>query len=275
MKLSAFADEISPDINKQIAVLHEADIRAVDLRSVDGVNVLDFTDDAAASYAAALQSAEIDVAAIGSPIGKVPIDTPVQEQTARFERAVALAHRFNTTNIRIFSFYRAAGREAPPAQYREDVLARLGEMTERARAEGITLLHENDVDLYGDTVARCLDLLNAIDDPHFRAAFDPANFILSGEEPYPAAYESLRPWIAAVHVKDAHPGGPVVPAGEGIARWQEISRALKASGYDGYLALEPHLAAAGQLGGFSGPDRFRVAARSLKELLALVGWQPE
>lgn len=275
MKLSAFADEISPDINKQIAVLHDQEIRAIDLRSVDGVNVLDFTDDQAAANAAALRSAGISVAAIGSPIGKVAIDSPTDEQAARFERAIALAHQFGTPFIRVFSFYPPAGRELAAADYREGVIARLREMTERAGSEGITLLHENDVDLYGDTVERSVDLLQTIKDPHFRAAFDPANFILSGEEPYPTAYEALRPWIAGVHVKDALPGGPVVPAGDGIARWKEILAGLQASGYDGYLALEPHLATAGQFSGFSGPDRFRLAVRSLRDLLAAVGWQPD
>lgn len=274
MRLSAFADEISPDVNKQIAVLHDLDIHFVDLRKVDGVKVLDLTDEQVDDVLEAFSSAGIVVAAIGSPIGKVPIDTPLEQQRASFDRAVTLAHRFGTPFIRIFSFYPPTGHEITAADYRDRVVARLREMTERARSNNVVLLHENDVDLYGDTVERCLDLLQTIDDPHLRSVFDPANFILSGEEPYPTAYNALRSWIRGVHVKDALPGGPVLPAGEGVARWTEILQHLKGDGYDGFLALEPHLAEAGQFSGFSGPDRFAAAARSLREALAAADWEP-
>jgi sugar phosphate isomerase/epimerase len=46
------------------------------------------------------------------------------------------------------------------------------------------------------------------------------------------------------------------------------SPALRDSGFEGYLSLEPHLARAGRFGGFSGADGFRRAARALRALLA-------
>jgi sugar phosphate isomerase/epimerase len=273
IRLSAFADEISPDINKQIAVLHDRNIHWLDLRSVDGINVLDLSDEQVLSITRALRSSGIGVASIGSPLGKVPIDRPIAEQNARFDRAVQLAHDFGTPFIRIFSFYPPAGADVTPATYRDEAISRLRLMTDRARGEDIILLHENDIDLYGDTVERCRDVLQAVADPHLRAVFDPANFILAGEQPYPAAYDVLRPWIMGVHVKDALPGGRVVPAGEGIADWPAILRHLEEDGYDGFLALEPHLADAGRFSGFSGPDRFLTATQALTKLLDEQGWE--
>jgi sugar phosphate isomerase/epimerase len=275
IRISAFADEISPDLGEQIAVLQSLGIRHLDLRSVDGVNVLDLSDAQVRNISGRLQAAGMQIVAIGSPIGKTPIDAPAGEHERKFERALELAHRFQTRFVRVFSFYPPAGVPAPPEEWRDEALARLRTMTDRARAEDIVLLHENEKGIYGDTVGRCVDLLSSISDPHLRAAFDPANFIQCGQEPYPSAYEALRPWLAAVHVKDARPDGQVVAAGDGTARWPEILRHLHADGYQGFLSLEPHLERAGRLGGYSGPERFRHAARALISLLDAEGWQYE
>jgi 3-dehydroshikimate dehydratase len=82
----------------------------------------------------------------------------------------------------------------------------------------------------------------------------------------------LRPWLAYVHVKDALPDGRVVAAGEGNANWLAFLERLRTDGYDGFFALEPHLAAAGHLGGFSGPELFHHAAQALRGLLESMRW---
>jgi sugar phosphate isomerase/epimerase len=79
-----------------------------------------------------------------------------------------------------------------------------------------------------------------------------------------------------VQVKDAlMASGEVVPAGQGDGQVRETVAALRDSGFAGFFSLEPHLAQAGPMGGFSGPDGFRRAAQALKELLAElhVPWQ--
>jgi sugar phosphate isomerase/epimerase len=272
--LSAFADEISPRLDEQIAVLRAEGIRHLDLRSVDDINVLDLDGRQVTAIKQTLAEGGVRVAAIGSPIGKVPIDSPWSEHFARFERALALARELATPFVRIFSFYPPAGSpESPPSEYRAEVLARLRAMTERAQSDGVVLLHENEKDIYGDTVERCVDLLETIGQPNLRAAFDPANFIQCGQEPFPTAYEALEPWISQVHVKDALADGRIVPAGEGVARWPEIVRRLQEDGYDGVFTLEPHLSAAGQYRGFSGPDLFRRASAALEGLLDAAGWE--
>jgi len=275
IRLSAFADEISADRDEQITVLHSENIHFLDLRGVWGTNVLDLTDQQAAEIRRSLNAHKIGVAAIGSPIGKVPIDSSFDEHLERFERAIKLAQFFQTPFIRIFSFYPPLGAagSSDPAAWRDEVLRRLRELTARAHAAGVTLLHENEKDIYGDTIARCVDLLKSIADPHFQAILDPANFIQCGQTPYPDAYEALRPWLSYVHVKDALADGSVVPAGEGIAHWPELLQRLREDGYDGFFALEPHLSAAGQYGGFSGPDLFRRASQALQQMLRTMNWE--
>ena len=211
----------------------------------------------------------------------MPIDHPFAEHLHRFERAITLARALDAPFIRIFSFYppaaamgahAAATRSIDPSAYRDDVLSRLREMTARARAAGMTLLHENEAGIYGDTIDRCVDLLRGIDDARLQATFDPANFIYGGQVPFPDGYDALRPWVRQVHVKDARPDGSVVPVGAGAGRWPDLLRRLRADGYDGFLALEPHLALAGQYGGFSGPDLFRKASQALQQMLRAMDW---
>jgi len=313
IRLSAFADEISANLDEQIAVLRSENIHFIDLRGVWNTNVLDLTDQQITEIQQKLDAHGIGVSAIASPIGKVPIDTPFGEHLQRFERAIALAQFFKTPFIRIFSFYPPAAIEdasthtqtadvesnttialmsdasdtnvtnvtngekdlVDPARWRDEVLRRLRELTIQARNANLILLHENEKDIYGDTIARCTDLLQSINDPHFQAILDPANFIQCDQIPYPNAYLELRPWLRYMHVKDALADGTVVAAGEGVARWPEILRQLHTDGYEGFFSLEPHLALSGQYQGFSGPDLFRRASQALQQLLKSIDWKRE
>ncbi len=278
IRLSAFADEIAANLDAQIMVLQSEHIHAIDLRSMWGVNVLDLSDQQVAQIQQTLAAHNIQVAAIASPLGKVPIDSQFAASQQRFERALELAQTLHTPFIRIFSFYPPASHdiEAPFdhwADWRDEVLTRLQSMTQRAHEVGITLIHENEKAIYGDTIERCLDLMNAISDTHFQAAFDPANFIQCAQVPYPGGYTKLHPWIDYMHVKDALANGAVVAAGEGEAHWPDLLQHLRQDGYDGFFSLEPHLAAAGQYQGFSGPALFKRASQAFQGLLRDMQWE--
>lgn len=43
--LSAFADEVSPEFDRQIAALHRKHIPLMEIRGVDGKGILDLTDE--------------------------------------------------------------------------------------------------------------------------------------------------------------------------------------------------------------------------------------
>jgi 3-dehydroshikimate dehydratase len=273
IRLSAFADEISPDLDEQIAVLHDQRIHLVELRSAWDTNVLDLTDAQVTRILERFEEEGISVSAIGSPLGKVPVDVPLADELQRLERAIELTQRFGASMIRIFSFYPPSDSlRREPSAYRDGVMERLSRMAGLAEGSGVTLVHENDTDLYGDTVERCLDVLQTVRSSSLKSAFDPANFIVSGEVPYPDAYDALSPWLAHVHVKDARPDRTVVAAGEGVARWPELLERLRSDGYDGAFSLEPHLVAAGRYRGFSGPDLFRHASQAFGGMLRRMDW---
>lgn len=272
--LTGFADEISPELDQQLDTLAAEEMKFLELRGAWGTNVLKLSDEQVARVKADLAARGIGVSSIGSPIGKIGIADDFAPHLDAFRRALHVAHELDAPFIRIFSFFIPAGDD--PASHRGAVLDRMGQLVRAAEGSGITLVHENEKEIYGDIPSRCLDLLAAIDSPILRAAWDPANFVQCGVRPHQEGYESLRPYIAYVHIKDSTLGsGQVVLAGQGDGELRTTIAALRDSGFDGFFSLEPHLASAGKFSGFSGPDLFRTAVQAFKGLLTeqKIAWQ--
>ncbi len=272
--LSGFADEISDDPAEQLAVLAAESITHLELRSAWSVNVADFTAGQLTAFRAVTEAAGVRVSAIGAPIGKVPVGAPIAPELERMRRVAGTAAGLGTALVRVFSFYIPAGE--PPQRYRAQVIDQMGALTRIAEEAGVTLCHENEKGIYGDAPQRCADLIASVGSPALRATFDAANFVQCGFQPFTEAYPLLRPYLEYLQVKDARAAdGEVTPAGEGDGQVRETLRALRDSGFSGFMSLEPHLALAGRAGGFSGPDKFRQAAQALKRLLddLSIGWQ--
>jgi sugar phosphate isomerase/epimerase len=268
--LSGFADEISPDPREQLATLAAESMTHLELRSAWSVNVADLSSAQRAALRAMLDDAGVGVSAIGSPIGKVPLDAPFGPELERMRRVAGTARELGTTIVRVFSFFVPPGE--PPDRHRAEVIGRMAALAEIAAGQGLVLAHENEKEIFGDTPARCADLITAVDSPALRATFDAANFVQCGVRPFSEAYGLLRPYLVYLQVKDAIAAtGEVVPAGRGDGQVRETLAALRDSGFDGFMSLEPHLARTGRFGGFSGPEGFTLAARSLKSILNDVG----
>ncbi len=265
--LSGFADEISPDPGEQLAVLAAESISHLELRSAWSTSVADLGDAELARFRRALDDAGVQVSAIGSPIGKIPVEAPLGPELARMRRIADVADLFGTRIVRVFSFF--LKKEEPPGRHRAQVIDRMRALASIAEERGLVLAHENEKEIYGDRPERCADLIAAVGSPALRATFDAANFVQCGVRPQDEAYPLLRPYLVYLQLKDALAAtGEVVPAGQGDGQVRETLAALRDSGFEGYVSLEPHLALAGRHGGFSGPDGFRVAAQALKSLLA-------
>jgi sugar phosphate isomerase/epimerase len=274
-RLSAFGDEISDDLDVQLQVLRSLSIGYLELRGVWGKNVLNLDDDEVGRLAKTVDDAGMAVSAIGSPIGKSPITQPLEQELANLQRIFAIADQVGTRLVRVFSFYPPQAPDAAwtEAQLVEESISRLATMTAEAERAGIQLVLENESGIVGDTVARCKQLMAAIPSNNLAFAWDPANFVHVGEKAAVTdGWEALGPRTRHVHIKDYRmANGEVVPAGEGDGQFELLLSRLRDAGYQGYLALEPHLAFAGHSSGFSGPEGMVRAAEALRALLAKVG----
>jgi len=274
--LSAFADEISPDPQVQIDVLKACNVRHIEFRSILSTNVLALSDLQIQEFKSLLDREGFKLSAIGSPIGKYPIDQPLEPHLEKFQRAIELCKVFDTPNIRIFSYYPPAG--APDhgfdwSPWRDEVISRMKKHAEIAEKAGVVLFHENEHRIFGDSPMRLLELHRSIPVPTLRAAFDPANFVFCGYDPW-AGWENVKPFVSHLHIKDWKTGekhGAL--AGEGDGQMERIIGDAVKREYDGFATLEPHLLGGGPTGGVTGPELFPKAIEAFRDVLKKVGGQ--
>lgn len=94
-------------------------------------------------------------------------------------------------------------------------------------------------------------LVSQCDPDHIGVLFDPGNMVHEGFEDFKMGLELLGPYLAHVHVKNAHwkssgqrKDGTLewksdwAPMTEGIVNFTEVFNHLKSVGYDGYLGIE-------------------------------------
>ena len=266
--ISAFADEHSETLAGQISALQSFGISHIELRFLDGKNVAELTAPEAKAAKALLDDGGIRVSAIGSPLGKINLadDFPAHLEKAR--QVFASANIFEADKLRMFSFYLHEGKTRQ--ECRGEVIDKLGALLELADSFGVTLCHENEALIYGESPESCLDLLNAFGG-RLRCVFDMGNFLLEGHAPYPYAYALLKQYIAYFHIKDALSAGAIVPAGHGEACIREILHAYREEFQtDVLLSIEPHLqtfSGLNQLVGktFDNPYKFESAQIAFAE----------
>ncbi|MBE6611368.1 MAG: sugar phosphate isomerase/epimerase [Ruminococcaceae bacterium] len=233
--LSAFADEYSPEFDVQLSMLCEHGFTHIEPRFLLGKNVAALTEAEAREVKEKLAMAGIRVSAIGSPLGKIKLSDDFAAHLDLTRRVCETANILGTKNVRMFSFYPADGKMI--ADCRDEVLDKLSQMLDIASEAGVTLCHENEAEIYGESPEACLDLLTAL--PKLRCVFDMGNFVLGGYNPMDA-YKLLRDHIEYFHIKDALYAGAIVPPGRGEAQIGEIIKAFAAE-KDVIVTLEPHL----------------------------------
>ena len=278
MKIYAFADEASAKIDEQITALKENGLEGLEIRNVDGVNVAEISDSKAKEVKAKMDKSGLTVWSIGSPIGKIDIESgDFALHTEKFKRTLEIAEILGAKNIRLFSFF--IPKDKNPDDYKEEVIKRHSVFCEIAKGTGITLCHENEKGIYGDTPERCLEIFKAL--PEIKAIFDPANYVQCTVDTL-KAWEVLKPYVKYLHIKDSLSDGNIVPAGKGIGNVKNIIDGYKAMGGE-ELTLEPHLmefdglkgleqegdkSAVGELVKYSSNEEaFKAGADALKSLL--------
>jgi len=235
--LSAFADEAAQDLEGQIQALITNKVPGIELRTVDSVNVADFDSTMTARVKTAFDQASLKVHCLATPLGKVQIDSPLESELERLKRLSQTAHALDCQRLRIFSFYVPAGRAA---EYRDEVMMRLERLIEVADAEGVRMFHENEKDIYGDILERCVDIHQTFQSK-LGAILDPANYIQVGSDPL-QAFKALDAWIEYLHIKDCRRSdGHIVAAGKGDGQIAEILNLFLANHNRQSIAIEPHL----------------------------------
>lgn len=235
---------------------------AAELRVVNGKNIMDLSEDELKRVKEQLDAAGISVISIASPLLKCvlpnspPLDSRFQhdvfaskhtyeDQERLGEHAFKLATFFGAKIIRVFSYWRTV----EPSACTEAIVQDLRKLADLAIAEDLTIGLENEHACNVGTAAESKVVLDAVEHPNLKLVWDPANALVSGEDPVPHGYNLLpKSRIVHVHAKDCHMEGekPVWgPLGTRAVRWKEQVAALLEDGYKGYLSLETHWAGPG------------------------------
>ena len=236
--LSAFSDEYADGLEEQCKALNSFGISYMEMRGVNGKNVSTLTKAEILEVKRTLLDYGIKVSSIGSPLGKIKLDGDVAAHLDVAKRIFEMANELDTSYIRMFSFYLPDGKGRE--ECRGQVCDELEKLIVLAQKYEVTLCHENEALIYGESPEKCLELVEYFDGK-LKCVFDMGNFVLDGYNPLDA-YKLLEKYVEYFHIKDALYAGAIVPAGKGEAQIKEILDLYKAMGKkDTFITLEPHL----------------------------------
>jgi L-ribulose-5-phosphate 3-epimerase len=256
-RTAAITDEFSPDLDIALRSMAEVGMTGAELRMVFGKNIADLTDEELDRAIAMVHGAGMEIVSIASPLLKCTLpDAP--EVDARFQQdSFAAVHRFEDQPrltarvfeiagrtgakiVRVFSYWRTVQPEA----CFDRVVEALGRLADQAASHGVTIGMENEFACNVATGAETARVLAALDHPNLKVVWDPANALVSGENPFPEGYARVPiARIVHVHAKDCrvHDHKPEFgPVGEMGIDWRGQVAALVRDGYTGWISLETH-----------------------------------
>lgn len=312
--LSGFGDEAANQktAEQQFVAFAALGLEYYSLRFIDagnGIkNVMQLTKQEITKIRHLENEYELNVATIGSPIGKVKLKDVEDGTKNRYvpfkkyltedvNRVCELAHAFETKLIRGFSFYHPRGTD--PREHLAQVVDQLGQIAETCHRSDLTFGLEVEANLVGQTGELMAEIHRQVNHPALLMIFDAANVITQGfsaDEVF-QQYLKMKKGLGWIHIKDYRHAEPMqrtghideealkhfVPADMGDSGHEVILRdfrdhlpalekKLKRRGIPGvFVDLEPHVKGGGQFGGFSGPDGLGVALRGLCRVLDYVG----
>lgn len=236
--LSAFADEYDDNFLEQLKALNGYGINNIEIRGVNGKNISTLNAEEIKEVKKQLKDYNIKVSSIGSPLGKIKLNGDMKEHINLARHVFEIANELQTENVRAFSFYPPEGRNINDCK--EDVFSAIDKLLTVAKEYGVTVCHENEAGIYGESGENCLEIMKAFNGK-IKTVFDMGNFALFKHDPI-KAYSLLKPYIKYFHIKDAMSVGAIVPPGKGEAKIYEIlSDYIKEAKEDVVVTLEPHL----------------------------------
>ena len=252
LTICLITDEVSPSLDAGLAFAREEGIGTIDLRVVDGRNVLALSRDELADAARRVRAAGLTVSCICTPLlkwsppGKTARTEGDQFGFALGERAprelyaqaFAAADILGARNLRIFSYLAYDGyRLDDLRQPIDDLLALADKFDMKLHVENEGVCNIGGFD-------ELEALVSAYRHPRLRALPDIANAYRSSKPPLAADLARLLPFADMLHIKDySNAAGRFVAVGEGdipIARL--LAETLPAREAPLTLTIETHAA---------------------------------
>ncbi len=242
LDIGVVTDEISRDLRESLGYCREWGLRRLELREGSAARFPRFTPEEIGLIEEA-RSQGYDITAVSPGILKTHADNTAQirqELEDVLPRSIDLALRFECPLIIVFGCERYANE---PDSNRMLAMKAFETAAERAAADGLTIVIENEPDFWVDRPAEEAAMLAEIGHPNLRANWDPANSHWGGYLPDRDGFEALAPFIANVHVKDFTPDDPKVPwrpVGQGKTPWTDYLSWISDLTKVGHITIETH-----------------------------------
>lgn len=238
LALAAIGDEIGPSLPEMLSFCDENDVRRLDMRTVDGRNLMGITLEEVAAIARQLKAAGITVPTFVSPVlkwpapGKAPaggkvdfaFDPATCPSSDPLAHAFAVAEALGAPRIRVFSHLRYPGFLA------EDLIPPMRRLFDLAHDFDITIEVENEPVCNVGSIAELAAYFATlpVPSPYLRPLVDIGNSWSIGQPPTDEQIASLAPMVDLIHLKDRDFGARrTVPLGDGQVPWaMELKRLL-------------------------------------------------
>lgn len=252
MYFTGIADEAGLAVEKQIEAHKLLGWNHVEVRNIPGGNFAEVDD---ATWQAAYEKfteAGLAVSCFGSGIGNWarPITGDFQKDIDDLARAIPRMQKCGCKYIRIMSWTNADGTVSDE-DWHDEALRRLKQLAGMAADGGVILGHENCSGYFGQTPERMAKMIEEVGSPALGIVYDTGNPVGHEGEVWDY-YTKCKPHTVYVHIKDGRLGAPgeehYAFPGEGEGMVREVIADLIASGYDGGISIEPHMAAQVHLG---------------------------
>jgi sugar phosphate isomerase/epimerase len=251
-RLGILTDEVSDDFTEALEWCSKRGLKHVEIRSVNGTNVLDLPPAEVARVSGEIRRRGFSVSALATPLFKCALDPSrktvpgdlfgakeegLDAHFSRLPSAFQTAREMGTNRLRIFSFW----REAEPRKYLAEVSRHLQRAAEAAERAGLELLLENENACNGGYADEVAEIVERVESPALRVLWDPGNETYGGRVAFPDGYARVMDLVAHVHLKDAvvEGGKPrCVPIGSGRTDVRGQIQALERNGYGGVYTIE-------------------------------------
>ena len=259
IQFTGISDEAGNALATQIQATRDLGWKHMEMRNVEvpgyaNGNLHDIPEPAFEQFTADLAAADLSIAAFGSSIANwaSQITDPFEVTLERVERAIPRMRCLGTRFVRVMSYAVLKDESGAdlPDQMDAERFRRLREIKSRFDDAGLIMVHENCMNYGGMSISHALRTLDAV--PGLRWVFDTCNPLFNEDRDNPghqqdpwAFYQAVKPAISHIHIKDGiydpikkdcHYTLP----GEGHGDVARIIGDAIASGYDGFLSIEPH-----------------------------------
>jgi len=242
-----FSDEVAADFEEAVRASVAAGAAGLELRGrLFGKSITQVDDDDVARIRAVCRRHGIEVAVIGSPVGKCSLDDPGEraQHQSTFTRMAQLAGALGTPFIRGFALWRPGRTRETDAErpdldaFLPSIVAFLDPIIATAEREGVRFCLETEGATLVGTGAEAGQVMDALGRPAaLGVAWDVNNGLSCGELPHPDGYAPIRDRVYHVHVKPNR-SGSLATVGDSALTYEQILTILRDDGYQGWASIE-------------------------------------